>query len=63
MPTNAHHISGTSHLTYSGHLKARDLYNWLETLPATALITVTDNPGDRPFDKGNTTITASWTIA
>lgn len=61
MPISAHHISGTSHLTYSGNLKAGDLYNWLETLPATAVITVTANPGDRPFDKGTTTISASWT--
>lgn len=54
--------SGTSNITVTGGTKltAGYLTEWLKEVPVQATITVSVDPGDRPFDTTTTRITANW---
>ena len=36
------------------------LKTWLERVPENAMISVSHEPGDRPFDASSSSITATW---
>ena len=50
----------SSSLNLSG-VNVAILKRWLENIPSKATLRVQVTPGDRPFDSGSESLTASWT--